>query len=292
MSIRPELTIDPHDPRAPSAEVWAKLSDSQRAQVLLQLPSEIESAPPPEGDSHRKASAGPLSALDAYFKRTGRRVYLSSNLPVYYPDEQLFAPDLIAVMDVEPHDREHWVVSHEGKGLDLALEILSRGDRRKELERNVERYARLGIQEYFVFDRKRSKLAAYSLGGEGEGASSYAPIIPQHGRWRSSVLGLEFGVEADRLRLFSGTAPVPELSELAERAELLLQDAQQLVEAAELRAEEEAHRAEEEARRAEEEARRAEEEAERAKAETRRAQRAEAEVERLRAELEALKSKL
>ena len=85
------------------------MSDDERARVVDALPSEIESAYPPEGDVHRKAKDGPLGALDAYFRRIGRRVYLSSNLPVYYPGEPIFAPDLIAVLDVEPHERERGI---------------------------------------------------------------------------------------------------------------------------------------------------------------------------------------
>jgi hypothetical protein len=154
------VIIDPDDPRAPPTEVWARLSERERQLVLDALPSEIVSALPPEGDAHRKASQGPLGALDEFFKRTGRRVYLSSNLAVYYPGERMFAPDLIAVLDVEPGDRDSWVVDAEGKGLDFVLEILLRGDARKDLHKNVQRYAALGIQEYFVFDRRRSSTVA------------------------------------------------------------------------------------------------------------------------------------
>jgi hypothetical protein len=40
------------------------------------------------------------------------------------------------------------VVSAEGKGLDWVLEVHVGGDRKKDAERNVARYARLGIPEY------------------------------------------------------------------------------------------------------------------------------------------------
>jgi len=257
------------------------MSDEERARVVDALPSEIESAYPPEGDAHRKAKDGPLGALDAYFRRIGRRVYLSSNLPVYYPGERLFAPDLIAVLDVEPHERDRWVTSHERRGLDLALEVLYRGDDRKDLQRNVERFARLGIAEYFIYDRKRGRLQGYVL---EEGDTLYSRIVPQQGRWPSRVLGLEVTLEGDRLRLYSGTAAVPDLEELATRGERLLGDAIARVEEAEKRAEQEAQRAEQEARRAEQEAQRAEQEAQRAEQEARRADRAERELAALRAD--------
>jgi len=270
---RPPYVVDPEDPRAPPQEVWDAMTAEERAAVIEALPSEIESAFPPEGDLHRKAKDGPLGALGAYFRRLGRRVYLSSNLPVYYPGERIFAPDLIAVLDVDPHERNHWVTSHEGRGLDLALEVLYRGDDRKDLQRNVERFARLGIPEYFIYDRKRGKVHGYAL---EPGDSTYTRIVPQQGRWPSRVLGLDLALEGDRLRLYAGTAAVPDLEELAERGEALLAGAISRVEESERRAEHEAQRAEQEAQRAEQEARRAD--------------RAERELTALRAELEALRA--
>jgi Uma2 family endonuclease len=258
------------------------MSEEERRRVVDALPSEIESAYPPEGDVHRKAKDGPLGALDAYFRRIGRRVYLSSNLPVYYPGERLFAPDLIAVLDVEPHERDRWVTSHEGRGLDFALEVLYRGDDRKDLERNVERFARLGIPEYFIYDRKRGRLQGYAL---EPGDTVYRHMVPQQGRWPSRVLGLEVSLEGERLRLYAGTAVVPELEELATRGERLLSEAIARVEEAQRRAEQEAIRAEQEANRAEREANRAEQEANRAEQEAQRADRAERELAALRAQL-------
>jgi Uma2 family endonuclease len=281
MTERPSYVVDPDDPRAPPTEIWNLLTESERHAVVEALPSEFESALPPEGDQHRKAKDGPLSALEAYFRRTGRKAYLSSNLPVYYPGERVFAPDLIAVVDTDPRDRDRWVVDQEGTGLDLALEVLYRGDDRKDLLRNVEWFARLGISEYFIYDRKRGRLAGYHL---REDLGAYEAIVPQEGRWSSRVLGLDLALESDRIRLYSGTALVPDLYELSVRGEALLADAIRRVEDAERQAEDEARRAEDEARRAEDEARRAEDEARRARA-------AEQEVARLRAEIEALRAR-
>jgi len=272
--------IDASDPRAPSEAVWAELSPEERAAWVDALPSEIQSAVPPEGDRHRKAKDRPLGALEAYFQRIGRKVYLSSNLPIYYPGERMFAPDLIAVLDVDPHERDKWVVSAEGKGLDFVIEVLYRGDDRKDLEENVERYARLGIAEYFIYDRRTNRLTGHRL--PGAQALAYERIVPQQGRWPSGILGLDLALESDRLRLYHGTAALPDLLELAIRGEALLAEALERVATAERRAEEEAQRAEEQARRAEEQARRAEEEARRAEA-------AEREVAALKTEIEQLR---
>jgi Uma2 family endonuclease len=167
----------------------------------------------PEGDAHREPKEKALEALREYYKRLGRRVYLSAELPVYYPDERLFAPDVIAVLDVDPHSRQRWVVSHEGKGLDFALEVTLEGDRKKDLEENVSRYARLLISEYFVLDLKLNRLLGYRLVRPG----SYEPIVPQSGRWASQVLGLDLALELGRVRFFAGSAPLPDAAELIVR---------------------------------------------------------------------------
>lgn len=92
-----------------------------------------------------------------------------------------------------------WHVEREGRGIDLAVEVLFHGDQKKDLRANVERYARLGIPEYFVFDGKRSRISAWRL---SPGQARYAPIVPQYGAYPSQVLGVEFPVVEGRLRLF------------------------------------------------------------------------------------------
>jgi len=227
-------------------EVWNGMTPRERRAVVDALPSDIESTSPPEGDPHRVPKQRALEALDAYFRRKGRRVYLSNELPVYYPGEPMFAPDVIAVLDVDPKERLRWVVADEGKGLDFALEVTFHGSRQKDLELNVERYAQLGIPEYFVFDRKQQRVYGWRLAEHGR----YESIVPQLGRWESTVLGLELAVEADRVRFYAGTAALPELAELVARANALVDSLQDRVALSEARAEEEKQRAEEEKQRA------------------------------------------
>src|SRR5690242_15642377 len=110
--------VDPSDPRAPPHDVWERMSPEERARVVEALPSEFTiEAQPAEGDPHSRAAAGARFTLESHFRRIGRKVYVSSNLPVYYPNESVFAPDVLAVRDVEPHDRDTWVVDAERKGL-------------------------------------------------------------------------------------------------------------------------------------------------------------------------------
>ena len=246
-------------PIAPSQEEWDQLSEEERAAVVAALPGEVTDAEmsPPEGDRHFKAKTRALDALRSFFARQRRRIYLAAELPVYYPAEPRFAPDLLAVLDVDDRERDSWIVSKEQRGLDWVLEVHVGGDRKKDAELNVTRYARLGIAEYFLYDRAKNRLHAFRLAPESR---AYTAIVPQHGRYSSSVLGLDVQVESDRLRFYAGTALLLESEELIARLEQMLDDV--------------TRRVEEEARLRQEEAARREE--------------AEGEVARLRAEIERL----
>lgn len=246
---------------APSQDEWDALSPAEREEVYKALPGEVTDAEiaMPEGDRHFKAKTRPVASLRGYFARQGRRIYVANELPIYYPAEPRFAPDLLVVFDVDDHDRDKWVVSAEGKGLDWVLEVHVGGDRKKDAELNVERYARVGIPEYFLYDAGREQLSAYRL--PTPEARVYERIEAERGRYPSRVLGLDVQIEGGRLRFLSGTAVLLESEELVARLEGLLRESER--------------RAQDEARRAQEEARRA------ASLET--------EVERLRAELARLK---
>ena len=259
-------TIDPDDPRAPPTELWQRMSADERAAVVAELPSEFppSEASPPEGDDHFDAFSGAREALRRWFSGRGRRIYIAGNLPIYYPGERMFSPDLIAVEGAEQRSRDSWIVDAEGgKGLDVAIEIVVRGDRKKDLERNVERYAALGIPEYYLFDRRRMTLAAWELSGD-----RYQRRLPQSGRYSSQTLGLELWLDGERLRFSVGDALVPYADELIDRVTRLSAEAHERVERLESEVAREQQRREEEQQRREE---------------------AEAELQRLRAELERLK---
>jgi Uma2 family endonuclease len=271
-------------PRAPSQAQWEAMSEQERARVVESLPGEVTDAElsPPEGDLHMEAKVGALGALRGFFSRNGRRLYVASELPVYYPAEPRFAPDLLVVLEVEAHTRDKWVVQYEGRGLDFVLEVHVGGNRKKDAQRNVERYGRLGIPEYFIYDRKRQRLEGWRQAGPG--AKVYERMEAREGRFRSEVLGLELVVEEGRLRFYAGSLMLLEYEELvaqlhqeneqlrreneqlAQKAEQLAQKAGQLEQEKvqwRERAREEARRRKEEARLRKEEARLRKEEARR-----------------------------
>jgi Uma2 family endonuclease len=203
----PRLSGSP--PTAPTAEEWRALTPAQRERLLVEILdalSDPQSAMA-EGRPHQKAKGEAIDLLSLHFNSTGRVIYLAEEMAVLYPGEEVFVPDILAVVEVpQPEDdpRMAWVVVEEGKGLDLVLEVLHQGDRNKDLVQNVERYARLGIPEYFVYDRFRQQVHGYRLAGPG--VSSYQRIVPQFGRYHSAVLGLDLAIIGGRLRFFYGMA--------------------------------------------------------------------------------------
>lgn len=194
------------------------MSEAERAALLDALPSEFPAseASPPEGDFHDEEGSRLKRALRRFFGSGPRPVYVAGDLPVYYPAERMFAPDLIAVVGVSPHFRKSWVKDTEGRGLDFALELIWSGRRRKDLADNVDKYARLEIPEYFVFDMPRRLLIGYRL---AEGAHEYEPLDMRGGVLTSNALGLGLTVEGDKLRFLAGTAPIPDPDELITRLE-------------------------------------------------------------------------
>ncbi len=143
MSVVP-YRLDAADPRAPTLEQWAAMSVEERARVVDSLPSEPPSATLPEGDRHRIPKEKAVETLREYFRRIGKKVYLSAELPVYYPGEPWFAPDLIAVVDAEPGPRVYqgfissrmqWWAEQEDASSQERSSLLDRA-RRTPLQRN------------------------------------------------------------------------------------------------------------------------------------------------------------
>jgi hypothetical protein len=174
-----------------------------------------------------------------------RDVYLAEEMAVVYPGEESFSPDVLAVVDVpqiEDDERMAWVVADEGRGLDVVLEVLHRGDRHKDLARNVDRHARLGIPEYFVYDRAQQRVQGFRL--TAPGARRYQRIVPQAGRHSSLVLGVDLAVQDGSLRFFQGMAELFGSENLIDRLSSMVGRLEATAESASAAAESEAARAE------------------------------------------------
>src|SRR5262245_10718561 len=207
-------------PVGPTEEAWRAMTPAERERFLIEV---IDALSDPrsamsEGRPHKKAKTRALDMLGLHFKAMGRGVYLAEEMAVVYPGEEVFTPDLLAVVGVEePEEDERmaWVVADEGKGLDVVFEVLHKGDRDKDLVENVERYARISIPEYFVYDRGRQQIQGYQLAGPD--AKRYRRIVPQSGRYSSTVLGVDLAIQGGQLRFFQGMAELFGTSDLIGR---------------------------------------------------------------------------
>lgn len=183
-----------------------------------------------EGRPHKKAKSKALDMLGLHFRTLGKHVYLAEELSVLYPGVSGFTPDVMAILDVEePEDdqRMAWVVEDEGKGLDWVLEVLWAGDRKKDLVDNVEKYASLGIPEYFVYDQKQQRILGYHL---PVGGKRYQPILAQAGLYRSNVLGIDLAIVGTRLKFYQGAAELYDTEHLIGRLETMVAHLQQRTE--------------------------------------------------------------
>lgn len=205
MSTAPQLRAR-RPPVTPTHEAWTALTRTEQdafiEQVNAHFSDPVEALA--EGRPHKLAKNEALDALGLHFRRLGRRIYLADEMTVLYPGEDAFVPDILAVHDVEQppdDDREAWVVERERRGLDLVIEVLHAGDRHKDLVRNVGWYARLGIPEYVVYDRRRQRVHGWRLPAVG---GPYTPVALRAGRLTSALLGLDLGVVEGHLRFFSG----------------------------------------------------------------------------------------
>ena len=223
--LGPQELVPQPVPVTPSEERWREMSQAERERFVESVNSALSDPiiAMSEGRPHKKAKSRAIDMLGLHFRAMGRHIYLAEELAVLYPGTAGFTPDVMAVLDVEePEDdqRSAWVVADEGKGLDWVLEVLWAGNRKKDLEDNVERYASLGIPEYFIYDQKQQRIVGYRLPA---GAKRYQPILAQGGLYRSNVLGIDLAVVGRSLRFYQGTAELYDTKHLIERLEGILQ---------------------------------------------------------------------
>lgn len=227
MVMKIDVPLEPKTiPIAPSEERWRQMSKEQREAFLVSV-NEALSDPlrvMSEGRPHKKAKTRAIDMLGLHFRALGRRIYLAEEMAVVYPNEVSFCPDVLAVLEVEePEDdqRMAWVVQDEGKGLDWVLEVLWAGDRKKDLVENVEKYAELGIPEYFIYDKKSERLLGYHLSDSGK---RYQPIIAQAGRYCSNVLGIDLAIVDNSLKFYEGAAELYDSGHLIKRLEGMVEN--------------------------------------------------------------------
>ncbi|HRI57700.1 MAG: Uma2 family endonuclease [Anaerolinea sp.] len=292
-----------------------QLKPSEPAISLVEYP-ESDGRPMAETDLHRDLMFYVIHLLRRYF--AGQQVYVSGNLLLYYQEgnpRKSVAPDCFVVWGVAPHRRNIYKLWEEGQGPKVVFEVTSKTTQREDQLHKMGLYARLGVEEYYLYDPTADYLDPPLLGYQQAGGG-FVPMPPQNQElvlggltfppepgeppeYISPLLGLRLALDEENvLRFFDLETGQRLLTDEEARAEAEVQTrlaearVDYAVERAEV-AEERAVTAEERAMTAEERAMTAEERAmtaeERAMTAEERAERAEAESVRLRAELARLR---
>jgi Uma2 family endonuclease len=233
----------------------------------IELYPESDGKPMAETDVHLECMISIRAVLKWRYR--GERVYVGSNLLVYYAKAQrgqrgkAVAPDNFVVKDCDPGFRRVFKIWEEGRVPNTVFEVTSNSTRREDEHDKPEIYARMGVKELFLFDPTGDYLDP-PLQGYRFVRGQRRRIEPDEtGALTSKELGI-------RLRLEDGCLVMYDVH----TGERLLTEAE---------AERQAKEAERQAREAERQAKEAERQAREAERLAREA--AEAEVKRLKAEL-------
>ncbi|MBI3914114.1 MAG: Uma2 family endonuclease [Chloroflexi bacterium] len=166
---------------------------------------ESDGKPTTETDKHRREMTAIIEALYAFFN-DAPNVYVSGNLMLYHEEGNPSAsvsPDVFVVKGISKKERRVYKLWEEGKAPDFALEITSCSTRLEDLGNKRALYAKLGVQEYFIYDPLEEyltpRLQGYRLsGGEYEHLRADAA-----GRFHSNILNLDLQIVKGDLRLFN-----------------------------------------------------------------------------------------
>ncbi len=174
-------------------------------------------------------------------------VFIAGDL-LWYPtqgdNKTRQAPDAMVAFGRPKGDRGSYKQWEEDNiAPQVVFEILSPGNRLKEMTKKLQFYERYGVEEYYIYDPDRIELVGLQRSGDK------LNVIEEMNGWVSPRLGIRFELKPDTLEIFS-----PSGQRFLTPVEL-----DQLREQERLRAEQESQRAEQESQRAEQERQRADE---------------------------------
>ena len=180
---------------------------------------ESDGKPMAETDLHRDLMFEAIHTLQEHL--AGTKAYVSGNLLVYYEEgnpRRSFAPDCFVVFGVEQRRRRIYQIWKEGRGPDVVIEVTSSSTRREDMVDKMELYARLGVQEYFLYDPTSDYLPQPLIGYRLNNERVYQPIesvvadtLPMNGgrsaapSFISRLLGLHLRLDKDGILQFYRT---------------------------------------------------------------------------------------
>ncbi len=159
-------------------------------------------------DLHRDILFGTIETLKAHFKQHPD-VYVSGDILMYYvkgDPRQSVAPDVLVSFGLGKKRRDTYLVWVEGKLPDFVMEFSSKTTYDDDLGPKKDRYASLGIQDYFLYDALGIYLPK-PLMGFTLVDGMYVPISEdEDGGLHSDVLSLDFHVDDEDLGIYDPVA--------------------------------------------------------------------------------------
>ena len=158
-----------------------------------------------ESDRHIDQMIYCKEALRIYFADRPD-VYIASNNFLYWEEgnpKAVVSPDVYVVFGVPREQRDCYMAWKEGGKLpSVVIEVTSRSTKSEDTGKKMRLYEQtLHVPEYFQFDPRGDYLRPRLQGSElvnGE----YVPLLMLADRLHSKLLGLDLGVEGDRMRFY------------------------------------------------------------------------------------------
>ena len=169
---------------------------------------DTDGEPMAASDLHRQQLTWLLQTLETHFA-AHPAVYISGDILMYYEKgvpQRVVAPDVLVVFGIGRGLRRTYKVWEEGKTPDFVMEFSSESTYENDLTDKRDLYAKLGIQDYVLYDAEGLYLPSPLMGFElVEGAYVEVPLGVDGGL-RSSVLGLEFHLRDGGLGVYEPVA--------------------------------------------------------------------------------------
>lgn len=163
---------------------------------------ESDGKPMAESDVHLGVIMHLVQALRDHFI-ADPQVYVAGNLLLYLEKgtRSSVAPDVFVVQGIPKQKRKTYLLWEEGQAPCFVLEATSKTTRREDLEDKKRLYAKLGVEEYFLFDPLGEYLRPRFQGLRLRGGE-YQPIpVSVDGSLTSRKLGVVFVPDGDSLRM-------------------------------------------------------------------------------------------
>jgi Uma2 family endonuclease len=167
-----------------------------------------------ETDYHIAGLVYLREALQHYF-RDRPDMYVATDMFLYYEEGNVKArkaPDVMIVRGVPKHFRRSFKLWREPAGPWIIIELISRKTRREDLQEKPGLYARLGVEEYYVYDPEGKTLRPPLQGFRRRGRRFLPRKLAADGSLTSRRLGLRLVPERELLRLIDLRAGEPLLT--------------------------------------------------------------------------------